>query len=74
MAESPMSGLASVGAEAGEVEPDRHFHRRGEPALAGAADADAEVGAVAHMAVTIEARAMLLRRIGHRSCPSPWRC
>src|SRR5881409_2339008 len=40
-------GVRVVGTEAGEIEALRHVHGGGEPALAAAGDADAEVGAVA---------------------------
>src|SRR5882724_13700370 len=40
-------GIRVAGTEAGEVETLRHVHGRGEPAIAAARDADAEVGAVA---------------------------
>ena len=47
IAESPMSGLASAGAEAREIKPLRHLDRSREPTVAGGGDANAEVGAVA---------------------------
>ena len=63
---SPMSGLASFSRVAGEVEPDRHLDRRREPVVAGAGDADAEVGAVAAHGGDDRRALDAARRIGDR--------
>ena len=53
------------GGETGEIEPHRHFHRRGEPGIARAADADAEVRAVTAHGGDDGRLGDVARRIGH---------
>jgi hypothetical protein len=53
-------------AEAGKIDALRHLHRGGEPAVAGAGDADAEIGAVAAHRRDDGTGLDVARRIGQR--------
>ena len=59
-------GVGVGAGEAREVEPLRHRRRGGEPAVAEAADADAEVGAVARHGGDDRALRDAVRGVGHR--------